>query len=237
MTDKEESLVAHLEALRSVLIKCFLALGIGFLPCFFLAPSFLNALMKVMAGKTDISFNYFSPMEVFILQIKIAVFLDIIICFPYMARKVWAFVLPALYENERKFIRSVILSSVSLFCIGVLFCVFLILPLIIRFGLSFSSAEIKPVFGLGNVISLSLWLSVVFGVMFQFPLITQGLIKSGLVSYETVKNKRPYIFTGILILSAILTPPDIVSQLMLTIPTYGLFELGLFLSKPKKISE
>ncbi len=228
MEDNDESLITHLEALRSTLIRCFVALGIGLIPLFLIAPYFMDCLIKIMIGKNNVSLNYFSPMEVFILQIKIAVVLDFLCCFPYIARQIWQFVVPALYENERKFIKSIVLSSSALFIIGVLFCLFFILPLIINFGISFSTSEIKAMFGISNIIGLALMLSIIFGLMFQFPLITYSLIRFNITSYESVKNKRSYVFVGILIIAGILTPPDIVSQLMLTIPTYLLFEIGLW---------
>lgn len=237
MEDQDENLVSHLNALRDTLIKCFVALGLGLIPMFWVAPYFMRALIKIMVGNNEIALNYFAPMEVFMLQIKTAVVLDLVVCFPYIARKIWDFVVPALYEHERRFIRSIVLTSSLLFVIGVLFCIFFILPLLINFGVSFSSAEVKAVFGISNVIGIALWLSVVFGLMFQFPLITWSLIKADMVSYEAVKNKRPYVFVGILIVSALLTPPDIVSQLMLTIPTYLLFEGGLFFAKKYQKSE
>ena len=230
MEDKEESLVTHLEALRATLIKCFVALSVGLVPMFLAAPYCMDKLIEIIIGGNDISLNYFSPMEVFLLQIKIAALLDILICFPYMARQVWKFLLPALYENERRFIKSIVLISSSLFIIGVLFCIFFILPLIVNFGISFATTDIKAVFGVSNIIGLALMLSLIFGVMFQFPLITYFLICSGITSYESIKNKRPYIFVGILIIAGILTPPDVVSQMMLTIPTYLLFEIGLYFS-------
>lgn len=228
MEDKDESLLTHLEALRSTLIRCFVALGIGLIPLFLVAPYFMDWLIKIMIGKNNISLNYFSPMEVFILQIKIAVVLDFLCCFPYIARQIWQFIVPALYENERKFIKSIVFSSSALFIIGVLFCLFFILPLIINFGISFSTSEIKAMFGISNIIGLALMLSIIFGLMFQFPIITYSLIRFNITSYESVKNKRSYVFVGILIIAGILTPPDIVSQLMLTIPTYLLFEIGLW---------
>lgn len=118
--------------------------------------------------------------------------------------------------------------------VWVLFCIFFILPLIVNFGISFATTDIKAVFGVSNIIGLALMLSLMFGVMFQFPLVTYFLIRSGVTSYESVKNKRPYIFVGILIIAGILTPPDVVSQLMLTIPTYLLFEIGLYFSGKHK---
>ena len=232
---KEETLVEHLEALRTMLIRCLLALAIVLIPIFFVTPYVMDLLISVMMAENEVTLNFFSPMEVFILQLKTALILDILVCFPYMAREIWRFVAPALYQNERNFIKSIVLTSSALFIIGVLFCLFFILPLVIRFGLSFVTDSIQPVFGIGNIVSLALWLSLVFGVMFQFPLITYALIRSDLVSYKAMQSKRTYVFVGILILSGLLTPPDIISQLMLTIPTYGLFEIGLFFGKRKKI--
>lgn len=227
MEKQEESLIQHLEALRSMLIKCCAALGLGLIPMFLATPFCMNILIKTIIGDNDVSLNYFSPMEVFVLQIKIAAVLDLLFCFPYIARQIWKFLLPALYDNERKFIKSIVLASSGLFIIGALFCIFFILPLIINFGISFATSNIKAVFGISNIISLALSLSVIFGLMFQFPLITYSLIRFNIISYNSIKNKRPYVFVGILILSGLLTPPDIVSQLMLTIPTYLLFEAGL----------
>ena len=228
---KDETFIAHLKALRLMLIKCLSALGICLLPCFFAAPYVIDLLIFLIKGTSDLVLNFFAPMEVFILQIKVAFVLDVLVCFPYIAAKVWDFLVPALYENEQKFIKSIVFSSSALFIIGVAFCLLLILPLIIRFGLSFASADLKPLFGISNLISLCLWLSIVFGLMFQFPLVTYALIRSGIVSYQSVKSKRAYVFLGILIISGILTPPDIISQLMLTLPTYGLFETGLLFAR------
>lgn len=231
MDSREENLISHLQALRKMLINCLTALGIGLVPMFMVAPYFMRALIRVMLGGNEITLNYFSPAEVFVLQIKTALVLDFVLCFPYIARQVWAFVLPALYENERKFVRLIAPFSGLLFAAGVLFCIFFILPLFINFGMSFETAEIKAVFGISNVLTTALLLSTVFGLMFQFPLMTWLLIRWDVVSYEAVSQKRPYVFVGILIMAALLTPPDIVSQLLLAVPTYLLFEAGLFLAK------
>ena len=225
---EDESLISHLEALRKTLISCILSLALGLIPMFFCAPYVIDWLIQIMLSSHEVTLNYFSPMEVFILQIKTAVFLDFLVCFPFICFKIWQFVLPALYDKERQFIKSIVISSGSLFILGALFCLFFILPLIINFGISFSTSEIKAMFGISNIIGLALMLSIIFGLMFQFPLITYSLIRFNITSYESVKNKRSYVFVGILIIAGILTPPDIVSQLMLTIPTYLLFEIGLW---------
>lgn len=233
MNENNETLISHLEALRETLLKCFISLGVMLPFTLFIAPRTLNYLIKILIGDNNVNFNFFSPTEVFVLQIKMAVVIDLVICFPYIAKKIWDFILVALYDNERKFIKSIVFLSSTLFVCGVLFCLFFILPLIINFGMSFSTGQIQAVFGISNVINLSLWLAVVFGLMFQMPLVTHSLIKSGFIDYETIADKRPYVVVALLILAAVLTPPDVVSQIMLFVPTYALFELGLLFSRRK----
>ncbi|HIZ29079.1 MAG TPA: twin-arginine translocase subunit TatC [Candidatus Adamsella sp.] len=231
--DNDESLIAHLEALRETLLKCLIVLGLVFPFMLFAAPKVLECLTDIIISDSNVTLNYFSPAEVFIIQIKTAAVLDLIVCFPYIAKKIWDFILPALYENERKFIKTTVLTSTTLFVSGVLFCIFFILPLIIKFGMSFSSSNIKAVFGISNIINLSLWMSISFGLMFQLPLITYSLIKSDIIPYESISDKRSYVIVGILIMAGILTPPDVVSQILLALPTYMLFELGLFFARRK----
>ena len=103
--------------------------------------------------------------------------------------------------------------------------------------MSFSTSNIQAVLGISNVVNLSIWLILAFGVMFQLPLVTHALIKSEIVSYDTIKNSRPYVIVGLLIIAGILTPPDVVSQVMLFTPTYLLFELGLLISRSKNKNE
>lgn len=201
------------------------------------APKCLDFFINLILRGNNISLNYFSPAEVFIIQIKFALVLDIILCFPYIAKQVWNFCVPALYDHERKFIKSIVFTSSALFILGSMFCLFVILPLIINFGMSFSTSNVQAVLGISNVVNLSIWLILAFGVMFQLPLITHALIKSDIVSYETIKNSRPYVIVGLLIIAGILTPPDVVSQVMLFTPTYLLFELGLLFSRSKKKNE
>ncbi|MGN0005501.1 MAG: twin-arginine translocase subunit TatC [Candidatus Gastranaerophilaceae bacterium] len=235
MEDKDESIISHIEALRQMLLRCLRAIGIVVIPLLLISPKCLDFFIKlILRGNDNIALNYFSPAEVFIIQIKFALVLDIIICFPYIAKQVWDFCVPALYEHEKKFIKSIVFTSSMLFIIGSLFCLFVILPLIINFGMSFSTSNIQAVLGISNVVNLALWLILAFGVMFQLPLVTHALIKSDIVSYETIKNSRPYVIVGLLIIAGILTPPDVVSQVMLFLPTYLLFEIGLLFSRKKK---
>lgn len=179
-------------------------------------------------------FHYFHPMEVFALQMKMAFVLSLVVAFPYVVRQVWLFVLPALYERERKFIRGIVLFSSALFIGGVAFCLLVCFPMVVRFGMGFATEGIVATIGISQVVSMALWLSIAFGLMFQFPLVTFGLVKSGIVEYATVCHKRPYVLVGVLVLAAVLTPPDVVSQLVLATPTYLLFELGLLFARRYK---
>ncbi len=229
--EKDESLITHLEALRKTILKCLYSVAIVLPFAFYFSPKILNLFIKLLLRGNNITLNFFSPAEVFIIQIKLGVLISIIVCFPYIIKQLWDFILPALYDNERKFLKSLVIISSLLFCLGVIFCVFIILPLIINFGLSFQAENIQAVFRISEVINLALWLSLAFGLMFQLPVITFYLIKSGLVEYNSIANKRPYVVVGLLIIAGILTPPDIVSQVMLALPSYLLFEGGLLFAK------
>lgn len=229
--DQEATLVSHLEALRWALIRSFVALAIFIVPLFLVSPYILDWCCEQIALQADVKLHYFSPMEVFLLQLKISALLDCVICSPYIAWNFWQFVLPALYDREKKFIRSIVALTSLLFIAGVAFCLIVCFPLVVQFGMSFAGDMLQPVFGVSNLVSLALWLSLAFGCMFQFPLVTYALVRAGVVEYETVCSKRPYVVVGILLLAAFLTPPDIVSQLLLGLPTYLLFETGLLAAR------
>ena len=152
LEDKDESLISHIEAFRKMLLKCLTCYALVLLPALFAAPKCLELFIKLIIRGHDIALNYFSPAEVFIIQIKLAMVIDLVICFPYIAKQIWEFCAPALYENEKKFIKSVVFTSSVLFILGALFCLFVILPLIINFGMSFATSEIKAVLGVSNII-------------------------------------------------------------------------------------
>ena len=232
--DQEATLISHLEALRRALLRSIVALAIGIVPLFLVSPYVLDWFCKQIALQGGVTLHYFSPMEVFLLQLRISALLDCVLFSPYIAWNMWQFVLPALYDNEKRFIRSIVAMTSGLFIAGVAFCLVVCFPLIVQFGMSFASTTLQPVFGVSNLVTLALWLSLAFGCMFQFPLVTYALIRAGIVNYETVCGKRPYVVVAILVLAALLTPPDVVSQLLLGVPTYLLFEAGLLAARHYK---
>ena len=229
--EQENTLISHLEALRRALLRSFVALGIFLVPFFLVSPYILDCFCEQITLQGGVQLHYFSPMEVFLLQLKVSALLDCVVCSPYIAWNAWQFVLPALYDSEKKFIRSIVALTSVLFIAGVAFCLLVCFPLLVQFGMSFASESLQPIFGVSNLVSLAIWLSLAFGCMFQFPLVTYALIRAGIVQYKTVCNKRPYVVVEILLFAALLTPPDIISQLLLGLPTYLLFELGLFAAR------
>ena len=224
----QQTFLEHLEALRSMLIHSLTAVAVMSLPGFYFAPKCIDFIIKNSLPENIKNLHYFSPMEVFVIQLKAGLVIGFILAFPYIVYQVRKFVLPALYENEKKFLGWLLSLATLLFAAGSAFCIFLILPLIMKFSASFSSAQLQPTLGLESFVNLSAAMILAFGLMFQFPLAVLICVKFGFISIKTLKNSRPYIIVGILVLAAIFTPPDIVSQLMLGIPTWLLFEAGLF---------
>lgn len=229
--DKEQTFIQHLEALRSMLINSIAAVVLLSPIGFWAAPKFINFLVKNSLPDGIVKLHYFSPMEVFLIQMKAGIVLAFVLAFPFIVYQVRKFVLPALYEHERKFLGILVFFATILFVLGAAFCVFCIMPLIMNFSASFSTAQLEPTLGLGNFVNLCAGLMLAFGLMFQMPLVVLTGVKFGLVSVKTLENMRPYIIVVILILAAVFTPPDVVSQLMLGVPTWLLFEAGIFVAK------
>lgn len=228
---EQEKFTYHLTELRKTLLSIILCIVILFPLGYYLAPYCIDFLIKWSFPQELSKLNFFSPMEVFIVNLKIGFIISFVVGFPYIMYKIWKFLLPALYEKERKFLKVAVFVSSFLFVCGVSVCIAFVLPLLIKFSMSFVSEYIQPILGINNFLSLAGWLMLVFGIMFQFPIVIYFLVKFGIVSVKTLTNKRPYVIIIILVTAAILTPPDVVSQLMLAIPTYILFELGIIFAK------
>lgn len=231
MAAQEETLIDHLEALRRMLLWCIGVTALLFPLGYFIAPCVIDWLVTWSFPQEVGKLYYFAPMEVFIVQLKLALVLALILAFPWNIWQLWRFLLPALYPNERGAFVRWLLSSSVLFFAGIAFCVALILPLLMRFSGEFATAQLQPMLGLANFLELAGWLMLAFGIMFQAPIAVLLCVRFGLVSTQALKQKRPYVMTVILIIAAILTPPDVVSQVMLALPTWLLFELGLWIAQ------
>ncbi|EHL70843.1 twin-arginine translocase subunit TatC [Cloacibacillus evryensis] len=228
--DHEETLASHLEALRGALLRCAAATAVLYPVGYLASPYLINALVRWCFPESAGTLHYFAPMEVLWVRLRLALIAALLAAYPWNILQLWRFLLPALYKRERKALGCCIVSSSLLFFCGAAFSIGLILPLMMNFSGGFATAELRPSIGLANFLNLAGWLTLAFGVMFQSPIIVLLAVRFGVISCGSLRRKRPYIATAILIAAAILTPPDIVSQLMLAIPTWLLFELGLIIA-------
>jgi sec-independent protein translocase protein TatC len=238
MNDRDEPLAVHLEALRNALIACIVATVILTPFAYWASPYVINYLIRQCIPENVGSLHYFAPMEVFWTQLNLSLILALFLAYPWNMYQIWKFLLPALYKEEARALKSWLFSSSLLFVGGIAFCIYYILPIIMGFSGSFSTDGIKPIIGLQNFLSLAGWLMLAFGLMFQAPIVVLLSVRFGLTTAKSLREKRPFVIVAILFLSALLTPPDVVSQVLLGVPTWLLFEVGLVIAskieKPKK---
>ncbi|MCH3949634.1 MAG: twin-arginine translocase subunit TatC [Acidaminococcus sp.] len=227
MNGSEGSFLDHLEALRRTLLSCFAALLVLYPAAYLLTPHLISALIHHAFGSGTQMLHYFGPMDMFRIKLETALILDLMLSFPWMLWQGWKFLMPALYANERRILAGGVLTSSLLFAGGAAFSAICILPLVMQFSFTFASAQVQPMLGITNFLTLAGWLMLAFGVMFQTPLCVLFAVSIGFITTEQLRHLRPYVMTVILILAAILTPPDVFSQLMLAIPTWLLYEGAL----------
>jgi sec-independent protein translocase protein TatC len=223
---KEGSLFEHLEELRAVILRMLLSVALAFPVLFYFSDSMLGMMIKHLCPP-GMTLKFFSPIEPFVVQLKIAFYGSVFVMAPYLLGNIWGFVAPALYDKERSIAGWLTFFCWLLFLAGSIFSVLIILPLIMKFSFTFESMYLQAAIGIGQFVGLVFMLIIGFGLMFQFPAGVFILVLSGLVDICRLKALRPYIFLGIFIVSALLTPPDVFSQVMMGIPTYLLFEIGL----------
>ena len=226
----ENTLISHLEALRQALLRIVAATALLFPLAYWASPYLVEKLTR-WCFPQGMSLYYFSPMEAFWVQIKLSFVLSLVLAYPWNALQLWKFVIPALYPRERRAIGGGIFLSSFLFFCGGAFCIGVILPLLMKFASGFASPSLKPLIGLEGFLDLAGWLTLAFSLMFQTPIVVYLAVRMGLVSPEALARKRPFVVVGILVLAALLTPPDVVSQILLAAPTWLLFEIGLLLAR------
>lgn len=225
----DQSFLGHLEALRQALWRSVAAVAVFLIPGFFAAVPALEWLVRFSCPE-GIRLNYFSPMEPLLVQLKLGLLLAVVAAMPVILYQLAGFVAPALYEHERRVCRCVIWAAMLLFLAGASIGLFLVTPLMMNFSAGFASEALSPVIGIGSFVNLVGLLSLSFGIMFQLPVVMVFLVRLGIVQPATLRRSRPIAVTLIFILAAILTPPDIVSQLLLGVPTWLLFEAALLIA-------
>jgi len=230
MGEKQElSFLEHLEVLRGVLFKVTGVYVLLCIPAWFCAPYVLRSLLEYAAPE-GFKLHYFTLMEPFFLQLKIMLTLALFASLPFTLYMIWDFVAPALTKEERAAVRRPLLLSFFLALAGAAFALGLIVPAVIRFSRSFEGPEMEAVIGIGSFVSMMLLSMLACAALFQFPVIMMILFAIGIVDSAWLKKQRAVVLVAILIIAALVTPPDIVSQLMAAVPTYLLFELTLLLT-------
>lgn len=226
-------ITAHLIELRAHLIKICVAVLIIFLALVGFSRELYTLLSEPLVAQlpanstmiaTDITSNFMAP-------IRLTIFVAAFLAMPYILYQIWSFVAPGLYKKERKIAIPVLLSSIFLFYTGVAFAYFVVLKSVLKFFILFAPQNVIPMTDIDSYLSFALKLFMVFGLTFEIPVVTLLLITLGMVSIQSLEDKRRYIIVGCFAVAAVATPPDGVSMLLLAIPMWLLFELGLFLAR------
>ena len=228
----EQPFVEHLVELRDRLIRALVAIGIGFgLLCIWPSPGGLYDLLalpmsQALPGGTKlIATGTFAP---FMVPLKITLMGGFLLALPYVLYQVWAFVAPGLYSHEKRFVLPLVVSSTLLFFAGVAFCYFLVLPAMSKFIVLVAPQSIQVAPDIEQYFGTVLTLFLVFGIAFEVPIAVVVLAALGIVSVAKLKEWRGYFAVAAIIVAAIVTPPDVISQLALFIPLVILSELGIW---------
>jgi sec-independent protein translocase protein TatC len=233
MNEKRLPLTAHLKELRDRLIFSFIAIGLGFVLCYalkeFLFDILAAPLLKVMPPGGLLIFT--SVAEAFFTYMKVAFIAGLMLASPFVLYQIWVFVAPGLYRHEKRYVIPFVSLGSLFFVIGILFGYFVAIPFGFKFLLSYATDFIKPMPSMKEYLSFSIKFLLVFGLVFEFPVVLLLLAKMGVIDAKTLSRQRKYAILLIFVFAAVMTPPDIISQVLMALPLMGLYELSILLSK------
>lgn len=230
----EDTFISHLVELRDRIIKAGASVIVVFLCLVYWAPNIFRLLARPLlqnlpaGGKmivTDVTGSFFVPM-------KVTMMVALVIALPIVLYQIWAFVAPGLYQHEKKLILPLVGSSYTLFLAGMAFAYFLVFPTIFRVMAHYNAplgAEMST--DIDNYLSFALTTFLAFGVTFEVPIVVMLLVRMGFLTIKKLKEIRPYVIVGAFVVSAVVTPPDVFSQLMLAVPLIVLYEAGIIAAR------
>ena len=232
-----ESMLSHLMALRKVLLISAAAVLIGFVLVFYLAidPLMAQILAPIQARGIQVIFTTMS--EALVTKFKVALLAGMIIASPVVIWEIWGFIKPALYPQEKRKFRLLFVLALLLFLTGVVFCYFAVYSLAVDFFLVAGDSLATPMLSIDKYVSFLFGFLVPFGVAFQLPVVLYLTTRVGLTTPDMLRSKRKYVILAIFVLAAILTHPDVVSQVALGLPMCGLYEIGILVSRCTKARE
>ena len=230
--ETEQPLLYHLIELRDRLLRVVLVVGVVFVA---LIP-FSNTLFSLLSGplmahlpegSSMIAIEVASP---FLIPFKLTLFLALFISIPYVLYQLWSFVAPGLYKHERRLVYPLLVSSTVLFYAGAAFAYFVVFPLVFAFFTGTAPEGVSVMTDISRYLDFVLTLFFAFGAAFEVPIVTILLVWTGVATQDSLREKRPYIIVGAFVIGMLLTPPDIISQTLLAVPVWLLFELGVYFS-------
>jgi sec-independent protein translocase protein TatC len=220
---------AHLEELRTRLINCSIAIGAGFAVAYFFKEKIFQILtrplMRIMQSGDKLIFTGLP--EAFFTYLKVALLAGIILAAPVLLYQFWLFVAPGLYQKERKLLIPIVFLSTFFFVGGAFFGYFIVFPFGFKFFLGFASESIRPMPSMKEYLTFASKLLLAFGLVFELPIVITFLARLGIVSVEFLKKNRKYALLIFFAGAAILTPPDVITQLMMAFPLMALYEISI----------
>lgn len=231
--EKEQSLMDHLVELRDRLLHMVLAILIVFVALFGFSEDIFTIaaqpLLNLMPeGTSMIATGVTSP---FLVPFKLVMLLSVLLTIPYLLHQIWAFIAPGLYSHEKRMATPLLISSVVLFYCGIAFAYFVIFPILFGFFIGVAPEGVAVMTDIGQYLDFIIAIFLAFGIAFEVPVATFLLIAAGVTTADKLASKRPYIIIGAFVVGMMLTPPDVISQSLLAIPIWLLFELGLIASR------
>ena len=229
----EGTLISHLLELRDRLIRAIIAVAVAFLPCMFYSNQIFTFVAtplkeKLPKGTQLIATTVMSP---FTTPFKLSLFVALFLAMPVVIYQLWAFVAPGLYRHEKRFAVPLLISSILLFYIGIVFAYFFVFPVMFQFFAASTPHGVAMMTDISAYLDFVLTMFLAFGAAFEVPVAVVLLVLTGVVKLEKLKENRGYVLIGIFIVAALLTPPDAVSQCIMAIPMYLLYEGGLLMAR------